>query len=73
MAWIERHQLTGLLTEYPLGVGAYDEAVARGWFRPSKAHHGTPEHVAQFSPGHTEHLHVLNGRIDDGNGEAAVD
>ena len=27
--WIARHGLTGLLTEYPLGEGAYDWAVAQ--------------------------------------------
>lgn len=30
LAWVESHRLTGILTEYPLGVGAYDDAVARG-------------------------------------------
>lgn len=62
MEWIGRHRLTGILTEYPLGVGAYDDAVERGLFRPSRDHHGTPEHVGQFSPGRTRHVHVFEGR-----------
>lgn len=61
MAWIAEHRLTGILTEYPLGVGCYDDAIARGLFRPSREHHGTPEHIAQFSPGRTEHIHVADG------------
>lgn len=65
LGWIEQHKLSGLLTEYPLGVGAYDQAVARGWFTPSKEHHGTPEHVGRFSPGRTEHLHVINGAVEN--------
>lgn len=64
LAWIERHGLTGLLTEYPVGVGAYDDAVARGHFRPSREHHGTPQHIARFSPGRTEHVHVVDGRVE---------
>lgn len=63
LAWIKQHSLTGLLTEYPLGVGAYDDAVARGLFRPTREHHGTPAHIAQFSPGRTEHVHVVDGEI----------
>jgi len=64
LVWIEHHGLTGLLTEYPLNIGAYDDAIARGLFRPSRDHHGTPEHIARFSPGRTEHLHAVNGKID---------
>lgn len=65
LAWARRHRLSGLLTEYPVGLGAYDDAVARGRFTPSSAHHGTPEHIARFSPGHTEHLHLVDGRLDN--------
>jgi hypothetical protein len=64
LEWIQRHRLTGLLTEYRLGVGAYDDAVERGLFRPSREHHGTPEHIAQFSPGGTRHFHVFDGSTE---------
>jgi hypothetical protein len=64
MAWIEGHRLTGLLTEYPLGVGSYDDAVERGRFKPSRDHHGTPQHIGAFSPGHTRHVHVVDGSVD---------
>ncbi|MFJ9391868.1 hypothetical protein ACIRON_23810 [Nocardioides sp. NPDC101246] len=66
LAWVERHQLTGVLTEYPLGVGAYDDAIARGLFKPSREHHGTPRHIAQFSPGRTKHIHLVDGHPGDG-------
>ncbi|MBB2948979.1 hypothetical protein FB565_008765 [Actinoplanes lutulentus] len=60
LQWVELHRLTGIVTEYPLGVGCYDLAVAEDLFRPSKPHHGTPVHVAGFSPsGH--HIHVQDG------------
>jgi hypothetical protein len=46
--WVARHQLTGIVTQYPLGTGCYDVAVAQGRFYPTKLHHGTPEHIAGF-------------------------
>lgn len=65
LAWAERHQVTGVLTEYPIGDGCYDLAVAHGSFTPSKPHHGSPEHVAGFSPSQTQHLHLRDGRRED--------
>jgi len=61
LAWVESHRLSGIVTEYPVGDGCYDIAVERGSFTPSKPHHGTPEHVAAFSPGWTRHVHVTDG------------
>lgn len=60
--WAARHGVSGLLTEYPVGDGCYDIAVAEGHFVPKRPHHGTPEHVAQFSPGWTRHVHIEDGR-----------
>jgi hypothetical protein len=57
LKWVELHRLTGIVTEYPIGVGCYDVAVAEGFFQPSKPHHGTPVHVAGFSPP-GDHIHV---------------
>jgi hypothetical protein len=60
MAWVAGHRLTGLVTEYPVGVGCYDLAVAAGRFTASKPHHGSPEHVGSFSPG-LDHVPVVDG------------
>ncbi|PRX04716.1 hypothetical protein CLV67_1472 [Actinoplanes italicus] len=60
--WAAEHRVTGILAEYAIG-GAYDVAVEAGRFRPSKAHHGTPGHVAGFGPG-LEHIHLIDGRRD---------
>jgi hypothetical protein len=68
LAWIARHRLTGILTEYPVGDGCYDIAVRSGRFTPSKPHHGTPGHVAGFSPA-SDHVHVRDGAPDDHYGE----
>jgi hypothetical protein len=51
LAWAAEHEVTGILTEYADG-GAYDVAVREGRFTSSKPHHGTPDHVAAFSPGY---------------------
>lgn len=61
LAWAQRHCVSGIVTEYPVGDGCYDIAVRRGSFNPSKPHHGTPAHVAGFSPGFTHHIHVTDG------------
>lgn len=61
-AWIARHGLTGVLTEYPVNDGCYDIAVRDGHFRPTRPHHGTAEHVAAFSPGWTRHIHFERGQ-----------
>jgi hypothetical protein len=63
LAWIARHHLTGVLTLYSVGGGCYDLAVEQGRFRPTKPHHGSPSHVAGFSPA-GPHLHVRDGFPD---------
>jgi hypothetical protein len=62
LAWAERRRVSGIVTEYPVGDGCYDIAVERGTFVPSKPHHGTPQHVAAFSPGWTRHVHLADGQ-----------
>ncbi|MEU4220858.1 hypothetical protein [Actinoplanes sp. NPDC026623] len=63
LAWVAQHRLTGILSEYPVGEGCYDWAIARRRFTPSKPHHGTPSHVGGFSPG-LDHVHVVDGAVD---------
>jgi hypothetical protein len=62
LVWATEHQVTGILAEYAYG-GAYDVAVSEGRFTPSKAYHGTADHVAAFGPG-LRHLHLTDGRCD---------
>jgi hypothetical protein len=62
LEWATTHELTGVLARYPVGIGCYDFAVAQNRFTPSKPHHGTPRHVAGFSPG-GPHLHLRDGII----------
>lgn len=62
LAWAAEHHLTGIMADYPIG-GAYDIAVQEGRFTPSRAHHGTADHVAAFSPG-LRHIHLTDGEPD---------
>jgi hypothetical protein len=64
LRWIARHRLTGVLTEYPVGDGCYDIAVREQHFTPTKPHHGSPDHVACFSPSQTTHVHLRGGRSE---------
>ena len=45
--WITKHALSGVLTMYPLDVGAYDWAVENGAFKPKKPIHFTPEFIGR--------------------------
>ena len=58
--WIKRYSLSGTLTLYRVDVGAYDWAVANGYFKPSKPHHKTPEFIGRFSGGDI-HYHYESG------------
>lgn len=62
LAWASARQVSGLLSAYPVGDGCYDIAVREEYFRPSAPHHGSPEHVAGFTPGWTEHIHLVAGK-----------
>jgi hypothetical protein len=60
LRWARRHLVSGVLAEYPVGDGCYDIAIQGEKFRPSKPHHGTPDHVARFGPG-GQHIHIIDG------------
>ncbi len=58
-AWVREHRLEGMLTWYPLDMGAYDWVVAQGRFR-SKPEQPTPEFLAGFSSAYQPHHHYEN-------------
>lgn len=61
-AWIRRHRLTGTLTRYPVDLSAYDWAMERGYFTPSKTEHTSPEFIGRFSAANQEHYHFEEGQ-----------
>jgi hypothetical protein len=60
-AWIRKHRLWGTLTLYPVDIGNYEDAVARGWFEPLKPHEFSSEFIGSFSTAHQEHYHYEDG------------
>ncbi|MGM0554961.1 MAG: DUF7710 domain-containing protein [Myxococcota bacterium] len=58
---IRRHQMSGMLTKYPLGTTVYDWAVESGAFEPSRDEQESPEYIQRFSSAHLEHYHYEDG------------
>ncbi|MFV8754817.1 hypothetical protein ACNOYE_30085 [Nannocystaceae bacterium ST9] len=56
-----QHNLSGVLTEYPLGVGAYDWSITEGMFQPKKIHEFSPRFIAGFSAASQRHVHYIKG------------
>lgn len=59
--WIRRHRLTGVLTEYLLGAGAFDQALSEGSFEPKNERERSPEFIATFSSASQAHVHYEDG------------
>jgi len=60
-AWIERHQLSGVLTSYPVDISALEWAVEHGHFKPSKPKHSSPAFVQAFTSASQPHIHFCDG------------
>ncbi len=61
--WIAHHALSGLLTEYPVNSGAYDWAVARGMFRPTRDDHRSSQFIGSFVSAKMRHHHFEHGLL----------
>lgn len=61
-AWIQKHKLKGILTEYPLDTGVYDWAVECNLFTPTKEHHQSPEFIGRFTSALQQHEHYFPER-----------
>lgn len=59
--WILKHQLSGMLTAYPVDIGIYDWAVQKEIFKPKQEKHTSPEFIQRFSSASQEHFHYENG------------
>ena len=64
-AWISKHRLTGVLTNYPLDVGVYEWAIARGMFKPKRPEHSEPQFIGQFTSASQDHYHYAGGSDDE--------
>jgi hypothetical protein len=61
-SWIHTHQLSGVLTAYPVDIGVYEWALARGTFRVTKDKHAMPSFIGGFSSAYLEHYHYKAGQ-----------
>ena len=56
--WIKKNNLAGILTRYPIDIGAYDWAIKKGYFKtkgdPSKM---TSQFIQGFTSASLEHNH----------------
>lgn len=59
--WISKYCLTGVLTEYPVGVGVFDWAVAAGKFVPKPNKAIDASFVGKFTTAAMSHYHYEDG------------
>ena len=64
VAWIDKNQLSGTLTQYIEDVPALDWAVQQGWFTPSKEHHTSAKFAQSFTSASQPHRHFKDGVAD---------
>jgi hypothetical protein len=62
--WISENRLTGVLTEYRVGVGTFDQALEEGVFEPKSEQERSPEFIARFSSASQVHYHYQGGQRD---------
>jgi hypothetical protein len=60
-AWIQKHRLSGTLTQYPVDCGMYEHATEHNRFSPKKPEHTTSEFIGRFAGGGIDHFHYENG------------
>ena len=66
-AWIGKHRLTGVLTKYPVDIGAYDWAIESGFFTPDRPDQSQSKFIGRFSSASQEHYHYEEGKIAGGS------
>jgi hypothetical protein len=59
--WIKTHSLTRVLTLYPTDIGAYDWAIAEGYFKVGRAARSSSEFIQTFSSASQQHFHYEDG------------
>ena len=60
--WITKHNLTGVLTKYPVDIGVYEWAIQNGFFTPVEEREKTPRFIQRFSSSNQEHYHYEDGK-----------
>ena len=60
-AWIKKHSLSGILTEYPLDTGVYEWAISKGFFKPKQSYQQSAKFIGTFTSASQRHDHFENG------------
>ena len=60
--WIAHNSVSGMLTEYPVGVSVYEWANAKGYWAPKRPDQKTPAFIGRFTSAHLTHYHFEDGR-----------
>jgi hypothetical protein len=61
--WIESRALSGILTEYPLDIGAYEWAIQTHAFTPTRPEHSLSRFIGSFVSATMRHHHFENGKM----------
>ncbi|WP_252092518.1 hypothetical protein [Pseudomonas sp. MWU13-3659] len=59
--WIKNNSLSGVLSQYPVGISVYDWAVENGHFRIKNEKEKSSAFIQKFSSAAQEHFHFENG------------
>ena len=59
--WVSEHSLSGMLTEYPTNISAYNWAVKKGYFKVRKEHQSSPKFIQNFTSATQAHFHYEDG------------
>ncbi|MDO7887992.1 DUF7710 domain-containing protein [Hymenobacter cheonanensis] len=62
--FISLYRLSGLLTNYPVGISAYDWAIQEKLFEPRKPEQYETSFIQRFTTASQEHYHYEDGRLD---------
>lgn len=62
--WIEKNNLSGILTEYILDYPVYDWAVEKGYFKPKSEKDYSPRFIGGFSSAYQKHWHYVDGKAE---------
>lgn len=60
-SWIAENSASGILTEYPIDICAYDWAIKNEFFVAKKEHHKTSAFKQNFTSASQAHYHFKDG------------
>jgi hypothetical protein len=61
--WIKENELTGHLSEYPIGISVYDWAVENGYYKPKDESQKSVGHIQKFGTSYLRHEHYFKGEL----------